>query len=68
MVFVDLCIEISQGGHVLHQSEEARGNGGCASNRQCLSDESHSYLDDLQLYVLSTVAQIHQSENSRSIF
>lgn len=27
MVFVDLCIEISQGGDVLHQSEEARGNG-----------------------------------------
>lgn len=27
MVFVDLCIEISQGGNVLHQSEEARGNG-----------------------------------------
>ena len=34
MVFVDLFIEISQGGNVLHQSEEARGNGECDSKRQ----------------------------------
>lgn len=68
MVFVDLCIEISQGGNVLHQSEEARGNGEWDSKRHYWYDESHSYLDDLQLYILSTVVQIHQSENSRSIF